>query len=54
MATMTNEQRRVHRALGSAEKRLIHLVVFEADPVKIARTEATVKRLTSAWKACQR
>lgn len=50
---LTNAQRRAHRALGAAEKRLIHLIVFEAEPSQIEREERTVARLTTAWKrAC--
>lgn len=52
---MTNEQYRIHRSLGSAEKRLIHAYVWGEDPAKIERIEATVRRLTTAWrKACSK
>lgn len=50
---MTNEQRRAHRRLASAEKRYIALLVWEADPEKIARQERVCARLTQSWKrAC--
>lgn len=52
--TMTNEQRRIHRNLGAAEKRYIALLVWDAEPERIARQERTVARLTQAWrKACR-
>jgi hypothetical protein len=50
---MTNLQRRAHRNLASAEKRLITLLVMEAPVEKIVRQERTCSRLTQAWKkAC--
>lgn len=51
--TMTNRQRRAHRDLGRAEKRLIHLIVWEHSETEIQRQEKRVQRYTQAWKqAC--
>ena len=51
---MTGEQYRAHRALGRAEKQLIHAIVWDLDPAVIARRQKTVNKWTSAWrKACQ-
>ena len=36
---MTDEQYRAHKRLGAAEKRLVHLIVWDADPRKIARAQ---------------
>lgn len=55
---MTNEQRRIHRNLASAEKHLIRLL--DAQPyderitaAQISRAELVTRRLTVSWrKAC--
>lgn len=54
MATTTNAQRRAHHDLARAEKVLIHHMVFESDPEKIAKAEALVVRRHNAWKAATR
>lgn len=52
---MTNVQRRTHRRLATAEKRLIHLMVWNPDPALIERQERVCARLTQSWrKACER
>lgn len=50
----TNAQSRAHNDLARAEKLLIHHIVWESDPVKIAKAEALVVRRHNAWKAATR
>lgn len=50
----TNAQRRAHRDLARAEKALIRLIVWEADPEKIEKANALVVRRHNAWKAATR
>jgi len=47
---MSNEQRRAHRRLAAAEKRLIHLITWEAPADQIDRAERRCKRATAQWK----
>lgn len=52
---MTDAQYRAHRRLAAADQRLIALIVWEADPRKIARAQQKVNEWTTAWKtACSR
>ena len=38
-----------------AEKKLIHLITYDAAPEKIARAQKTVNRWTSAWRrSCEK
>ena len=48
---MTDEQYRAHKRLGAAEKRLVHLIVWDADPRKIARAQQRVNKWTAAWRS---
>lgn len=50
----SNAQSRAHKELARAEKLLIHHIVWESDPAKIAKAEALVVRRHNAWKATQR
>lgn len=50
---MTDAEYKAHQNLARAEKRLVHLIVFEAAPSKIARAQEKVNAWTSAWRtAC--
>lgn len=53
---MTNVQKRAHKALAKAEKRLIVVLTYgidEPDETAIEREEARVARALAAWKkAC--
>lgn len=50
---MTNEQRRIHRDLASAEKALIASLIWEHPIEMIERRERRVKRLHLAWRHTQ-
>ena len=48
---MTDEQYRIHRRQARAEQRLITLIVWDADPRKIAAAQRTVNKWTAAWRS---
>lgn len=47
---MTDAEYRAHKNLGRAEKRLVHLLMFEAPAPKIARAQKVVNKWTTAWR----
>jgi hypothetical protein len=47
---MSNAQRRAHKRLAHAEKRLIMMLVWEYPAVQIDAQDTKVRRLTTAWK----
>ena len=47
---MTDAEYRAHKNLGRAERRLVHLLVFEAPAPKIARAQKVVNKWTTAWR----
>lgn len=52
---MTNEQYRAHRNLGRADKRLVYLLNWSADPREIAKAQQVVNKWHAAWRrSCEK